>query len=78
MEVLRTYGISVEIVDAVNMMYTNTTVQVLSPDGDTGFFEILAGVLQGDSLAPYLFIIALDYTMKKAVGNRKQPRIHSR
>ena len=69
MEILRAYGVQVEIVDAVNMMYTNTTAQVLSSDGDTEFFEILAGVLQGDSLAPYLFIIALDYAMRQAVGN---------
>ena len=47
--------------------YTNTTTQVLSPDGDHEFFEILAGVLPGDTLAPYLFIIALDYTMRQAV-----------
>ena len=52
------------------MMYTNTTAQVLSPDRDTEFFEILAGVLQGYILAPYLFIVALDYAMKQAVENK--------
>ena len=69
MEILRAYGVLVKIVDAVNMMYTNTTAQVLSPGGDTGFFEILAGVVQGDTLAPYLFLIALDYVMRQAAGN---------
>ena len=49
------------------MMYINTTV--LSPDGDVEFFEILAGVPQRDTLAPYLFTIALDYAMRQAVGN---------
>ena len=34
---------------------------VHSPDSDTGFFDIVAGVLQGDTLAPFLFIIYLDY-----------------
>ena len=61
MEILRAFGVMVEIVDAVNMVNTNTTNQVLSPDGDTEFFEILAGVLHGDTLAQYLFMIALDY-----------------
>ena len=69
MDMLKAYGVLVEIVDVVNMMYTNATAQVLSPDGDTEFFEILAGVLQGDTLAPYLFIIALDYAIRRAVGN---------
>ena len=32
---------------------------VHSPDGDTGFFNIVAGVLQVDTLVPYLFIVCL-------------------
>ena len=32
-------------------------VALCSPDGDTDFFDIVTGVLQGDILAPYLFII---------------------
>ena len=35
-------------------------VKVRSPDGDTEYFDIVAGVLQGDKLAPYLFTICLD------------------
>ena len=66
---LKAYGVLVEIVGAVNMMHTNTTAQALFPDGDTEFFEILAGVNQGDTVARYLFIIALDYAMRQAVGN---------
>ena len=43
-------------------------VQVLSPDGNTEFFKILAGVLQGDTLAPFLFIVALDYALRIATS----------
>ena len=43
------------------ILYRNTKVKVRSPDGDTEYFDIVAGVLQGDTLAPYLFIICLDY-----------------
>ena len=32
--------------------------------GDTEYFNIVAGVLQGDMLAPYLFIICLDYMLR--------------
>ena len=32
-------------------------MKVRSPDGHTEYFDIVAGVLQGDTLAPYLFII---------------------
>ena len=60
MEILKAYGVPVEIVDAVNIMYTNTTAQVLPPSGNTEFFEILAKVLQGDTLTQLFSIIALD------------------
>ena len=36
------------------MLYRNTKVKVCSSDVDTDFFNIVAGVLQGDTLAPYL------------------------
>ena len=35
------------------MLYKTTKVKVHSPDGDTDYFDIIAGVLQGDTLAPY-------------------------
>ena len=30
---------------------------VHSPDGDTNFFDIVAGVLRGDTWATYMFIM---------------------
>ena len=39
------------------MLNSNTKAKVRSPDGDTDFFDIVAGVLQGVTLAPYLFVI---------------------
>ena len=39
------------------MLYRNTKVKVWSADGDIDYFDIVAGVLQADALAPYLFII---------------------
>ena len=52
----------------VEELYKDTSAKVLSPDGDTESFKILAGVLQGDTLVPFLFIIpvALDYVMREA------------
>ena len=53
-----------EIIKAIMTMYSNTQAFVRSPDGDTKFFNIIAGVLQGDTFAPYLFIIVLDYVLR--------------
>ena len=30
------------------------------------------GVLQGDTLAPFLFVIVLDYAMRKAIEGKEQ------
>ena len=49
------------------MLYKNTKAKVRSPDGDTDYFDILVGVLQGDALAPYLFIIYLEYVFRTSI-----------
>ena len=54
------------------MLYKNTRSMVRSPDGDTDFFDIQAGVLQGDTLAPFLFILALDYVLRTSVDKHKE------
>jgi len=48
-----------------------TKAKVLSPDGETDFFEILAAVLQGDTLAPFLFVIVIDYVLRKTVDSHE-------
>ena len=53
-------------------LYRNTKVKVRSPDGDTDYFDIVAGVLQGDALALYLFIICLDYVFRTSIDKMKE------
>ena len=62
-QILFPYGLPEGTVAAIMMIYRNTKVKLRSPDGDTDYFDIVAGVLQGDILAPYLFIICLDYVL---------------
>ena len=38
-----------------------------TPDEDTDYFDIVVGVLQGDTLASYLFIISLDYVLRTSI-----------
>ena len=47
-------------------------MKVRSPDGDTEYFDIVAGVLQGDTLAPYLFIICLDYVLRTSIDKIRE------
>ena len=51
------------------MLYRNTKVKVRFPDGDTDYFDIVAGVLQE---APYLFIICLDYVLRTSIDKIRE------
>ena len=39
---------------------------------DTEYFDIVAGVLQGDTQAPYLFIICLDYVLRTSIDKIRE------
>ena len=54
------------------ILYRNTKVKVRSPDGDTEYFDIVAGVLQGDTLAPYLFLICLDNVLRTSIDKIRE------
>ena len=74
------YGIPQTIVEAIKALYTNTKATVITTDGETPFFDIKAGVLQGDTIAPFLFIIVLDFVLRLSLdsindkGMQIQPR----
>ena len=71
-QILLAYGLPKETVEAIMMLYRNTKVKVRFPDGDTDNFDIVAGVLQGDTLAPYIFIICLDDVLRTSIDKMKE------
>ena len=66
-QILEAYGIPPDVVAAIRVMYENTSAVVITPEGETEQFSIDTGVLQGDPLAPFLFIICLDYALRSAI-----------
>ena len=54
------------------MQYKNTKVKVHSPDEDIDYFNTVAGVLQGETLAPYLFIFCLDNVLRMSIDLMKE------
>ena len=81
-EILLAYGIPSCVVDAIEVMYKDTCAKVLTPEGETSAFKINTGVLQGDPLAPFLFIIVVDYALRTSItssdGLTLMPRRSSR
>ena len=57
-QILLAFGLPEETVAATMMLYKNMKVKVCSPNVNTNFFDIVAGVLQWDTLGSYLFITA--------------------
>ena len=49
------------------MFYEGMKAMVYSPDGDTAFFKIIAGVLQGDTFVQCLFVLCLDYEFRTSI-----------
>ena len=54
------------------MFYRNTKDKIRSPDGDTDFFDIIAGILQGETLALYLFIICQHFVLRTLIDLIKE------
>ncbi len=71
-QILLIHGLPKETVAAITILYKNTTVKVRSPDGDPEYFDIVAGVVQGNMLAPYLFIICLDYVLRTSIDKIRE------
>ena len=70
MKILLAYGIPKELVGLIERMYAGTMARVITEDGLTEAFLIMAGVMQGDTLAPYLFIIVIDYIMRVTLEDK--------
>ncbi|KAL5271253.1 hypothetical protein ACHWQZ_G001778 [Mnemiopsis leidyi] len=66
--ILSLYGIPAPIIKAIRLLYDTAKSRVQTSDGLTDFFETLIGVLQGDTLAPFLFIIVLDYILRNCMS----------
>ena len=71
MHILLNYGIPEQIVKAIAIMYENPSSFVQTSDGPTKEFLTSAGILQGDTLAPFLFVIVVDYILRQSVDTLK-------
>ena len=73
-KILEAYSIPDIIIHANEDTYQDTKTTVTTSDGDPNEFDILTGVLQGGTLAPYLFIIVLDYYLRSAIEGKEESK----
>ena len=65
--VLQLYGVPDSLVSAVMDLYRDSKAIVQTCDGPTQEFSTTSGVLQGDTLAPLLFIVLMDYVLRRSL-----------
>ena len=65
--VLSKYGVSELLIANVMQFYIGTSAVVATAHGNTEKFSTTSGVLQGDSLAPFLFITLFDYVLRETL-----------
>jgi hypothetical protein len=80
---LAAYNVPQKLANAVYSLYKNTTACVLTSDGPTDMFTTSSGVLQGDTLSPFLFVIAVDWILQNSIPSNDLgfitcPRLSSR
>ena len=71
-QILLTYGLFKEIITDILMLYKNMKAMIHFLIGDTDFLNIIVGVLQGDTIKPYLFILCLDYVLLTTIDPIKE------
>ena len=72
LKILKAYDIPPNIIQTIKILHENTKAKVITPDGETKMFDIIAGVLQGDTLAPFIFAIVVDYIMRQTIGDEAE------
>jgi hypothetical protein len=62
-----------ELVQAVMSIYNGAKAGLRDADdqfNDDATFNLSVGVLQGDTLAPYLFVIVMDFVMRTSMSDK--------
>lgn len=67
-KLLGAYGIPNALRSVIIETYREATTQVRTPHGLTEAIKLCSGVLQGDTLAPTLFILVIDAIMRELEG----------
>ena len=56
----------------VTLLFCTSEIFGVSLNGDSDYFDIGAGVLHGDTLAPYLLIICVDHVLRTSIDKIKE------
>ena len=64
------FRVGKNLIRMIMSLYSGLRGIVRTPFGDTASFSIHTGILQGDVLAPYLFVLVVDRILHRALDNK--------
>ena len=65
--ILEQWNVPKELIDAIFSVMNGHQIIIKTEDGLSDPISVHAGVLQGDTLAPFLFVVALDFVLRAAI-----------
>ena len=66
--IMGSYGIPPKLVRMVQAMYKGSKCAVMDWGGKTGWFDIKSGVRQGCVMSGFLFLLVIDWVMRKTLS----------
>jgi len=70
--ILLAYGYPEKIVNIIKLFYNNFTCSVIHKKKLTDWFSVKSRVRQGCVLSPTLLLVAIDWLMRKTIGNKRR------
>ncbi len=67
-EIMRHYGIPPKLITVVKTMYEGSQCAVVDENGRTDWFEVKSGVKQGCNMSGFLFLLVIDWVMRKTTS----------
>jgi hypothetical protein len=66
-KILEAYGVPLKLVELIKALHLNSECRIRIDDVVTDWFGVTTGVRQGCVLAPFLFIILMDFILRKSI-----------
>jgi hypothetical protein len=70
-KILKSYGLPDKIINMIKLFYENYECCVICDNDMTDFFNVKTGVRQGCILSPILFLITIDWVLRKSFNERR-------
>ena len=64
---MESYGIPPKLVRMVKAIYDGNQLAVVDGAGQTGWFDVKSGVKQGCNMSGFLFLLVIDWIMRKTL-----------